>query len=457
MKKYFLFAAILFFPLLIAAQKTGNVVDRVIAVVGSEVIKESDVEQAFEQMKENGSDQLSDSLRGALFDQLMLQKLLISQAHHDSLDVTESDIANETDRRMRYFLTQFKSEKDFEVFYGESVDAFKFELHDQVRDLLYAQKMRAKITGDITVSPSEVKEYFERQPKDSLPFINSQVEIGEIVSVPPVNKDIREFTRQNLEDVRQRVIKKQLDFCDAVVTYSQDPGSNRNCGEYDNVRRGTFVPEFDAICFNMKEGEISEVFETSYGFHFVLLIERKGEEVSIKHILLTIPPAPEDLLASKSRLDSVRYLIVKDSLTFCQAAAKFSSDADTKFNCGLIINPETGTTKIDVDMLGDIDPDPQFPLTINQMKVGEISTAQPCLTKDGKQGYRLLYLKSRSEPHRANLKDDYQLIEDLALQEKQNKALDAWVRKKLANTYIRITPDYMKYNYHYPWLEFAKS
>jgi peptidyl-prolyl cis-trans isomerase SurA len=457
MKKKILIGIITFFSgIFVHAQTTGNVVDRVIGVVGDQMVKESDVEEAFRQLNTTGA-VLNDSLRGVLFDQLMLKKLLIAQANHDSLTVTETEIDDETDRRMRYFLNNFKSDADFETFYGKSVDAFKFELHDQVKDLLLAQKMQSKVISGITVSPSDVSIYFNKQIADSLPLINAEVEIGQIVIVPPVNAEIKEYTRASLEDIRQRVISGKLKFCDAVAAYTEDPGSKANCGIYENVRRGTFVPEFDAVAFSTPEGQISEVFETPYGFHFLKVIQRKGEEVTVQHILKSIPASPDDLKASKYKLDSIKVLLAHDSMTWCEAAAKFSDDADTKYNCGLLVDPSTGNTKIDVDYLGDLDPDPQFPLLVNSMKVGDISAPQPCVTKDGKQGYRIIWLKSKTLPHRANLKDDYQLIQDNALQEKQNAALDAWVRKKLLTTYVRVAPDYQKYKYHYGWLTAGKT
>jgi peptidyl-prolyl cis-trans isomerase SurA len=460
MKKSLKFIPVVVVLVFISAWKlqgpVGPIVDRIVGKVGNLIVKESDVENAFNQYKTDGV-VLTDSLRGAIFDELLFKKLLVSGANHDSLEVSESDITAETDLRMRAMLSSFKSQKEFEEFYGKTVDAFKFELHDDVKELLLARKMQSKIVANITVSPSDVNTFYNSQPKDSLPLINAEVELGQIVIVPPMNQELKDYTKNSLEEIRQRVLTGKIDFCAAVLAYSEDPGSKMNCGTYENVRRGTFVPEFDAVCFTLKEGETSEVFETPYGYHFVQLIKRMGEEVTIRHILKTIPEAPDDLRKCKVTLDSVLTLIRKDSLTFCQAAAKYSMDKETKFNCGLFQNPETGISKIDVDDLGQLDPDPQFPLTVNQMKVGGISASMPCVTRDGKQGYRILYLKSRSIPHRANLKDDYQLIQDLALQEKQNDAVEAWVRKRLSTTYLWISDDYKKYSFDYPWLEYIKS
>jgi len=439
----------------LAAQSNGHMVDRIVAVVGSQIIKESDIENTYEQYKGEGY-AMTDSLRGAILDELMFRKLLVQQAIHDSVTVADADVDNELDRRMRYYLMQFGSEEAFEKFYGKTVEAYKFELRDRVKELLVVQRMQGQIAGDVSVSPAEVKSYYTRIPSDSLPLINSEVEVGQIVIKPPVNQELKEFTRQQLESIRQRVMSGSLDFCIAASTYSEDPGSKYNCGKYENVRRGTFVPEFDAVCFKLKEGEYSDVFETEYGFHFVRLISRKGEEVSMQHILMSVPTAPEDLQKCKYTLDSIMRLVKLDSMTFCEAAAKFSDDEGTKYACGLILNPMSGTSKIDMEILGQIDPNPDFPVIVGGLKVGAYSAPHQCFTSDGKVGFRVLWLKSRSEPHKANLKDDYQLIQDMALQEKQDQKMAAWVTGKLPFTYIRIAEDYRKYNFKYPWLAYMR-
>ena len=280
-----------FVPSILNAQQRGPMVDRIVAVVGSQIIKESDIENAFEQYKEEGM-QMTDSLRGAILDELMYRKLLVQQAIHDSITISDADVDAEIDRRMRYYLMQFGSEEAFEKFYGKTVEAYKFELRDKVREILLVQRMQSEIVGSVTVSPQEVREFYGRIPSDSVPLINSEVEVGQILLIPPVSQELKDFTKQELEGIRQRVMKNTLDFCAAASTYSDDPGSKFNCGKYENVRRGTFVPEFDAVCFSLKEGEISEVFETEYGYHFVKLIQRLGETVTIQHILKSVPTDP---------------------------------------------------------------------------------------------------------------------------------------------------------------------
>lgn len=210
-KRVILFVGVLCSTLIVSGQQAGTIIDRIIGVVGNQIVKESDMQDAFQAYKSENI-LFTDSLRGLIYDQLMFKKLLVSQAIHDSLDVTEAEVVGETDRRMRYFQTQFKSEKEFELFYGKSIDAFKFELHDQVKELLLAQKMQGSITSTITVSPADVQVYFKAQIVDSLPFINAAVELGQILIVPPINPESREYTRQSLEEIRQRVLKGSLGF-----------------------------------------------------------------------------------------------------------------------------------------------------------------------------------------------------------------------------------------------------
>jgi peptidyl-prolyl cis-trans isomerase SurA len=437
------------------AQTGARMVDRIVAVVGSQIVKESDIMAAYEPYRaENVA--MTDTLRGQILEELMISMLLKQQAIHDSVVVDDADVDNELDRRMRYYIQQLGSEDAFEKFYGKSVESYKFELRGRIRDLIMIQRIQGDIVGGVTVSPQEVKEYYNSLHPDSIPLINSQVEVGQIVIRPPVNEELKEYTRYELENIRQQVIAGKLDFCTAAAAYSDDPGSKFNCGKYENVRRGTFVPEFDAISFSLKDGEYSEVFETEFGFHFMRLIVRKGEEVTLQHILKAIPTAPEDLQKCKVRLDSIMKAVRSDSMTFCEAAAKFSSDENSKFSCGLILNPITGNSRIDMDILGEIDPNPDFPVIVGGLKVGAYSAPHPCYTMDGKQAYRVLWLKSRSEPHKANLKDDYQLIQELALQKKQDEKMRSWIMSKLPYTYIRIADSDRHHKFKYPWMSYVK-
>lgn len=436
----------------LAAQQQPVLVDRIVAVIGGQMVKESEVENNLQQMRGAGVP-MDENTRGRVLEELLYQKLLVSQAYRDSLQVSDGEVDQEIDRRMRYYLTQFGSQEAFEQFYGKSLEAFKLELNGKVRELLLAQKMNAKVVGEVSISPVEVKAYYNSLPKDSIPFINAEIEVGQVVAKPKINPQIKEYTRSELERLRQRVIKGEIDFCAACRSYSEDPGSVNNCCTYEGIRRGMFVPEFEAVAFRLKDGEISEVFETEYGYHFIKLIKRSGDELEVAHILRVPPVTNEDLRGAKTRLDSVWNLIAVDTVDFCEAAGKFSDDTETKFNCGLLLNPQTGNSRIETSLLGQIDPTPGFALSLNDMKVGEVSKPVLMASRDGRQAYRLVLLKSRTDAHVANLTQDYQRIQEDATVAKQQKIVTEWVERKLNSTYVHIADDYKTTAFQYPWLK----
>jgi peptidyl-prolyl cis-trans isomerase SurA len=425
-----------------------QVIDRVVAVVGSHIILESEIDQQYNQYLGMGF-KAGHQTRCTILEDLMYQKLLLTQAAHDSLKVTDSQVDQEIDRKLAHYITQFGSVEKFEQYYGKSVEAFKADIREKQKDYLLTQQMQGKITGDMTVSPTEVYSFFASLPADSVPFINAEIEIGQIVKKPGINPELKTYSRKKIEDARKKVVSGELDFCAAAAAYSDDPGSKGNCGLYKAIQRGSFVPEFEAIAFHLKPNEISEVFETEYGFHFMQLIARRGDEIDVRHILVAVPSAPSDLLNAKAKLDSIRKLIMVDSLKFCDAAAKYSDDKDSKNSCGLIVNPQTGTTLFEMEMLSQVDPKIVF--TLDQMKTGDVSEPVPMDTRDAKQAYRLLYLKKRTAPHKANLKEDFPKIQESALAQKQQKMIKTWVGRKLTGTYVMISDDYLNCTFDNPW------
>lgn len=429
-------------------QQKEIIVDRVIAVVGDNIVKQSELESQYIQYVKQGED-VDENSRCRMLEEILYQKLLVAQAKKDSVDISESQVESELERRLRYYIAQFGSEENFESFYGKTIDQFKTELRDDIRDLLLAQNIQSKITDKIAVTPAEVKAYFDKIPPDSLPFINAEIEIGQIVKKPPVTAEAKLEAKNKISKLRERVLKGES-FSSLAVLYSEDPGSAKNGGEYKNIQRGTFVPEFDAVSFSMKENGISEVFETDYGFHFMQLISRRGEFVDIRHILIAPKVTNDDLVLAKVKLDSIYTLIKIDTLTFEEAAAKYSDDDDSKNSGGLIVNPATGTTKFEMDEIGQLDPSLVF--TIDKMQQGDIAKPAVMMTKDAKQAFRILYLKSRTLPHRANLKDDYQKIQNAALEEKKQKAINEWIAKKLQSTYVKLEADYKGCKFDNKWV-----
>lgn len=425
-----------------------TIIDQVVGVVGGNIILQSELDAQYQQM--GSSEPLDDKTRCKLLEELLYQKLLLAQAQKDSLTVTETQIEQEQDRRMNYFIQQFGSEERFVAFYGKSVDDFKSDLKDNVRDLLLAQQMQGKITNDITVTPNEVKAFYEAIPEDSIPFINVEVEVGQIVKKPAITQEAKKEAREKIASIRQRIMKGESSFATMAALYSQDPGSASKGGLYEGIQRGQFVPEWDAWAFKMKPNEISEVFETVYGYFIIQLIQRRGDIVDARSLLIAPAIEATDLLNAKLALDSVYEKISHtDSISFAVAADRYSNDEETKNNGGLILNPYTGSSRFQMDEIGQMDQNIAF--AIDKLKVGEMTKPMPFTTRDGKQAYHILYLKTRTSPHKMNLSDDYQKIQAMALSKKQQDAIQAWVKKKSGSTFVRITNDYKTCTFNNKW------
>ena len=450
---------ILFFAASCAAfaQPVRTTIDRVIAVVGKSALLESELETQCLQLKLGGQT-ITRATKCQVLEQMLFRKLLLAQAEHDSITVTDDQVEQELDRRFRVYIYQLGSVENFEKFYGKTVDKFKEDFRDDIRDILMSQKMQQKITGDITTSPSEVKKYFEGLSKDSVPFINAEIEIGEIVRKPKENPELRKYAREQIEEVRRRALNGEP-FDMLVRTKSEDPGSNGSSGGptlYKNVPRGQMVAEFDQYMFSLKPGEISPVFETSFGFHVLTVLARRGEVADVQHVLITIPVDPAGLQKAKEYLDSLSGSIKsqKDSLSFSQAASRFSDDEDSKIAGGKITNPNTGDTHFQLDEISQVDP--TIVLTIEKLKMGEISEPILYQTHDAKQAFRILYIYSRTEPHKENMKQDYLRIQSEAQNDKQDKIIKQWIAKKLVNTYVHITDDYKSCVFDSNWVKAMK-
>jgi len=415
----------------------GTVLDQIVAIVGDEVILQSEIELQYQAQAAVAFMSVSeDQAKCILLEENLYQKLLIDQAKVDSVDISEDQIEDELDRRMRYFTEQIGSEKKLEEYYGKSILEIKSEFRDLVENQLLIQKMKAKTTENIKVTPADVKAYFENIPSDSLPYINSEIEVAQIVKKPPISEEEKERLKGELKDLRKRIING-ADFGLLAYMYSQDPGSASKKGELGFVDRGSLVPEFEAVAFNLKGDEVSEMIETQYGYHILQLIERVGEKVNVRHILLTPKVSTEDLNNARNYLDSIQQAMLTDSLTFDMAAEKFSDEEETKMNGGRLRNPQTGASKFEPTEL-----DPMLLFTIDKMKVGQVSDPVLMRMPDGKEAYRLIRLIKRSDPHRASLKEDYQRIQSAALADKQDEAITEWIAKKQGDTYIKINDTY---------------
>jgi peptidyl-prolyl cis-trans isomerase SurA len=414
----------------------GKIIDQVIAVVGGHIILESDVEAQYMQYRmQEGITGSSSTVKCSMLETMLYQKLLLNQAELDSVEVSDSQVEAEMDRRLRHYIGLLGSPEKFEEFYQKSIIEFKDELRDQVKELLLVETVQQKITGDIKITPSEVKAFFKDIPQDSIPFINAEVELAQIVKLPPVNKEESEKVKNKLQELRYRVLNGE-NFATLAILYSEDPGSAKNGGELGLFGRGEMFPAFEAAAFSLDKGELSEIVETDAGFHIIQMIERRGEYVNARHILLRPKVSTLDLARAKVQLDSISNLITNKQFTFEEAIIKFSDDP-SKNNGGLLINPMTGNSLFESDQL-----DPKVFFVIDKLEVGDISSPVQFQTEDAKDAYRILYLKKRTEPHQANLKQDYDRIQEWALAEKKQDVIGDWIQDKASQSYIKISGNY---------------
>jgi peptidyl-prolyl cis-trans isomerase SurA len=425
------------------------VIERVAAVIGNNTILQSELDAQYQQMV-SAQEPITETTRCKVLEDLLYQKLLLAQAQKDSVDVTEAQVQQELDRRIRVFISQFGSEERFVQFYGKTVDDFKVDFHDNIRDILMSQQMQGKITGDITVTPADVRNFFATIPEDSLPFINAEVEVGQIVKKPAITPKAKKEAKEFIESLRQRIMKGESSFAVLAGLYSQDPGSSSKGGLYEHIQRGQFVPEWDAQAFTIKPNEISPVFETVYGFFIIQLVERRGEEVDARSLLITPKVEAEDLLRAKLQLDTIYDRLKADTISFAEAAARYSDDEETRNNGGLMVNPFTGGPRFEMDEIGQVDQNVAF--AIDKLKVGEYTKPMPFTTHDGKQAYRILYLKTHTNPHKANLVDDYQKIQSIVQNKKQQEAIQQWIKKKISDHYIHVADDFKDCTFSNKWI-----
>ena len=414
-----------------------KMVDGIIVKVDNQVVLKSDVDLIYQQEEAHAEGKLlPPDTRCKILQSLVLNKLLLAKAEIDSVVVEESQVNGELNRRMNYFVQQIGSEKKLEEYYNKPLKQLKEDLRQQVKEQLIQQKMQDQIAGKVTVTPREVKQYFNRIPKDSLPYYSTEVEVGQIVKLAQVDDKAKQASIAKLNDLRARVLAGES-FEALAKEYSQDPGSAVQGGYLGFFKRKELVPEYEAAALRLEPGQLSPVVESQFGFHLIQLIERKGDSYSTRHILLKPATGSKDVSVAALQLVKIRRRILADSITFAKAAKESSDDKPTAGNGGLIQNQQNGSTYIPLDRI-----DPAIFFTIDTMKVGSITPPLPYRTEDDKDAMRILWLKANSPPHQANLRDDYQKISQAALNQKKNKALDAWFAKNRSTVYIEVDPQY---------------
>lgn len=431
-------------------QAQTNVIDEVVWVVGDEAILKSEVEEA----------RLHALSQGQKFDrdpycvipeQLAVQKLFLNQAAIDSVEVSESEVIQQVDFLTNQYIEAIGSREKMEEYFNKTSTEIREAMRDNARDGLTVQKMQQTLVGEVKVTPAEVRRYFNDLPSDSIPYIPTQVEVQIITHQPKVSIAEEERIKKELRDYTERINNGEISFSTLARLYSEDKLSAIKGGELGFEGRGQLVPEYANVAFNLQDpNKVSKIVESEFGFHIIQLIEKRGDRVNTRHILLKPRIDPEDLEAGVLRLDSIADDIRRDKFSFDDAASILSHDKDTRNNYGLLPNPYTGTARFEMQQLPQ-----EIAKVVDKMKVGEISDAFTMINeKDGKEICVIVKLRSRIDGHKATVSDDYQSLKEIVLSKKTDEMIDQWILKKQKETYVRINEGWRDCEFKYPgWLD----
>ncbi|MBQ5424044.1 MAG: peptidylprolyl isomerase [Bacteroidales bacterium] len=439
MKKTIIMTAI---ALLIgASSQAQRIIDKIVGIVGNEIIMMSDIENQYIQMASQQM-KVDGNTRCEILEDMMFQKLLYVQAQKDSLSVTPKEVETELDRRLSVFINQIGSEQKLEEYFGKTIKSIKDDLRSTIEEQMLAQKVQQKIIGDTKVTPSEVKNFFEKLPADSIPTIEAYYELSEIVIKPEVSKEDKEKVVAELNKIRERILNGES-FSTMAVLYSEDPGSAMKGGELGFVSKTDLVPEFSQVAFNLTSPlDVSQVVETEYGFHIIQMIEKKGNMMNFRHILMKPKVSMEALEAADKKANEVYSILQSDTISFIDAVKKYSN-GDSKGSDGKVMNPYYGDARMTSDFL-----DPYTKSAVMPLKEGEYS--KPFLSSDnkGSRVIKIIRLDLDVKEHKANLKDDYLTLQRAALEDKNSRLIDEWVKDKVQSVYIKIDDEYKDCNFN---------
>ena len=418
------------------AQPKKVVADKIIAVVGDKIVLKSDIDNSIQDMERQGME-IPKNARCLTLEQAMGIKALVLQAEKDSLPVTEEEIAADIDNQVRYFIGAYGSKEKLEEISGKTVYQLKEDFKEGFRDRKLAAAMRNKIVDGIRITPKEVNIYFDKLQKDSLPYYESELELGQVVRYPKASREAEEYALDQLKEFKTQLETGRKDMKTLAALYSDDPGSKEKAGEYElNRNEKQWDPIFMAKAFALKEGQITAPFKTRFGYHIVQMISRAGDDATVRHILKIPQVTNTELDEGKEKLDSVRSKLIAGTLQFGEAVSKYSEDDASKFTGGRKTNAEGGTN-ITIDQM-----DKDMVVMMKDLKVGQYSQPVEFTDEKGKKGVRIVYLMSRTEPHRENIRDDYNKISQRALEEKKGEALEKWFGQKISSYYIMVDNDY---------------
>jgi len=437
MKKILFFGLMLLAVNAASAQSARLLADKIVAIVGDKIVLRSDLVNYIEDMKRGGND-VPENADCFILERMMQDKALILQAEKDSLPVSDEEVEAELDQRIRYFIMQYGGKEAFEQIAGRTIYQVKEDFRKSIREGRLAKSMREKIVEYVKITPNEVRDYHSRIPKDSLPFYETELVIGQIVMHPKAGRELEKFAQDELADYRRQIESGMKSFETMARLYSEDPGSKQNGGRYEiNKAQKDWDPDFKNAAFRLKEGQISPIIKSKFGYHIIQMVSRNGDDAVIRHILRVPQILDEDLDVAKKKLDSVRTKLVEGALTFGEAVDKFSDDQNSKFTGGIMSGQ--GGNFVTIDEL-----DKNLIPFLDKIKVGEFSAPMVYKDEQEKQAVRIVYLQNRTEPHRENLRDDYDRIAQRALAEKKERTVEKWFQGKLPTYYVMVDKDYQQ-------------
>ena len=426
----------------------NNVIDEVVWVVGDEAILKSDVE----------SERLNAQYEGRKFDgdpycvipeQLAVQKLFLHQAEIDSIDVAESDVLTELEWRINYIIDQIGSKEKMEEYYNKTSTQIREMLRENIRNEKTVRKMQQEIIGDIKIVPADVRRYFKNLPQDSIPYIPTQVEVQIVTLEPKIPQEEIERVKKALRDYTDQVTKGEIAFSTLARLYSEDEGTRRRGGELGFMGRGQLVPEYANVAFNLQDpAKVSKIVESECGYHIIQLIEKRGDRINTRHILMKPKVEEKELEASLLRLDSIAKDIRNAKFSFEEAATFISQDKDTKNNNGLMANPNSGTARFEMQELAQVSQ--EVAKMVEGLNVGEISEPFSMINSKGKEICAIVKLKARIDGHKATIAEDYQRLKSIVQAKLGEEKIEKWIVEKQKSTYVRINENWVKCDFKYP-------
>lgn len=413
-----------------------RVIDEIVAVVGENIVMRSELDAEYAQASSE-MDMYEGDLKCEVLNQLVIQKLYLHKGAVDSIYASDDRVADELDRRIKYYATQIGGEKKLEQYLGKSIAEYKEQMRPKIEEQMVTQQVQQGLVSAVKASPTDVRKFFADIPKDSLPEFGEEVELALVSMKPKPSAYAKQYALEKITKLRKDIMSGIYDFDYAARANSDDKGTAINGGELGYFSRGQMVGPFERAAFKLSADSVSEIIETEYGYHILKLIDRKGEKVNARHILIKPLIVKSDLEGLKKQMNVLLVGLKKDSITLCQVAAEYSTDNQTKDNCGFYADPSTGSQQVPLAAL-----DAVMIAKVSTLKEGEYSEPEPYEDFDGTTGYRFFYLKKKVPAHKANLKDDYQKVQSLALEKKQEDTVKNWVTEYKKGVYVWIDNKY---------------